>query len=36
MIEGIVVYGSRYTAKNETLNGWKCLDEEHKMDDNFG
>jgi len=23
-------------TKNETLNGWKCLDEKHKMDDKFG
>ncbi len=33
MREGLVVSGFRYMAKNETLNRWRCLDEEHKMDD---
>jgi hypothetical protein len=31
MREGLMVWGFRYTTKNETLNGQMCLDE--KMDE---
>jgi hypothetical protein len=36
MREGLVVQGFRYTTKSETLNGWRCLDEENKMDEKSG
>ncbi len=34
MKEGLVVQG--FMAKSETLNGWRCLDEENKMDEKYG
>jgi 3-deoxy-D-arabino-heptulosonate 7-phosphate (DAHP) synthase len=36
MRQGLVVYAFRYMAKSETLNGWRCLDEENKMDEKYG
>jgi hypothetical protein len=35
MREGLVVSGFKYIAKGETLNEWRCLDEENKMDEKY-
>jgi len=35
MKEGLMVWGFRYMAKSETLNGQRCLDEKNKMDENL-
>jgi hypothetical protein len=33
MKEGLMVWGFRYMAKSEILNGQRCLDEKNKMDE---